>query len=378
MPTEIIGNDTQHNNSSSYPKADVLTGTGRKNVDKIIEYFWDYLERESLENRHSRSCIPFISTLLSLATVVSESPSNNAPELLTEMSAAKDILMISLSEEKYLKKLISEYGITNISLSPICRIFESKLLKILVYEDFLDNSRISFLKKNILHETNQFVKDIVFGMQKIVDQTLSVFVKDRMIILTFGYNELIEMTLENAWLNLNKQYNLLIVLPSEDFSLNDEFSIRNGLFCYHKKNILEWKRRLNNKGITVSIITMDTIYNAMNIVDFVILSIECVLENGSVIGISGTATITSIAKTIFNKPVYIVTQATKFTNILPFNVKINKILYDITYQNSQLSMNPITSFVDLSENSYLTMFFTDLGVITPQNVSVEIKQLVSF
>ncbi|KAH8584673.1 GCN3p like EIF2B [Cryptosporidium sp. chipmunk genotype I] len=366
----------QHCSSKKKDETGILLITGRNNVDKVVEYFWEYLEKELLVERNSRAYIPSISALFSLSRVVSESLAINLPELITEITAAREILMLSLSDEKVLYKLVSEFGATNISIAPICKIFESKILGLILKSCDSDESQVAFLKNIIIEKTDNFVNNLTFGIQKIVNLSLSIFVKDRMTILTFGYSEIIEMVLENAWVNFNKHYNLLVVLPSETKQTHIESAVRKGLYSYQHKKISEWKNGLIKRGVSISVLSMDTIYNAMNIVDFVLLNIECILENGSAIGICGTAAISCIAKKIFNKPVYIITHAAKFTNLLPFNMNINNILSDITHQNHQLNSSPVTSIVDISESSYISMIFTDIGVMTPQNVSLEIEQYI--
>lgn len=371
-----IRDGDQHYCSNEENKKSIFLKVGRNNVDRVVEYFWEYLEEKPSNQRNTRACILMISALFSLTRVVSESLAVNTPELITEITAAREILMINLSNEKALFKLISEYGTTNISIAPICRIFESIILRLTFEECNSDELQIVFLKNIITEKTNDLANNLIFGIQRMVNLSLSIFVKDRMTILTFGYSEVVEMVLENALTNFNKHYNLLVVVPSEGKLTNFESSIRNGLHSFHIKNINEWKNRLIKKGINVSVLSIDAIYNAMNIVDFVLLNVECILENGSAVGISGTATISCIAKTIFNKPVYIVTHAKRFTNLLPFNINLNNILSDITYQNNQLNSSPVTSIVDISEGSYISMIFTDIGAITPQNVSLETEQFI--
>ncbi|KAJ1610558.1 GCN3p-like EIF2B [Cryptosporidium canis] len=372
--TEIV-DDGSHCCSSREIKTCKFLMTGRSNVDNVVEYFWEYLELEQCNKRDAGACALHISALFSLSRVVSESLALSIPELIIEITAARENLMMNLSHENALFKLTSEFGTTNISIAPICRIFESKVLRLLLEGCDSDDLKITQLKTTITGKTANLVNNIIFGIQKMVNLSLSIFVKDRMTILTFGYSEVVEMVLENAFTNFNKQYNLLIVVPSEGKLESIESSIREGLYSFHCKKINEWKNELTTRGINVSVLPIDTLYNAMNIVDFVLLNIECILENGAAVGISGTATISCIAKTVFNKPVYIVTHATKFTNLLPFNMNINNILSDITYQNHKLNSSPITSIVDISDGSFISMIFTDKGAITPQNVSLEAKQL---
>lgn len=374
MELDSIKANDQHCYSNEKNKTGIPILTGRNNVDKVVEYFWEHLKRNLSFETNSRVYKPLISALFSLSRVASESLATNSPELITEITAAKEILMLSLSDEKALYKLVSEFGTTNISIAPICKIFESKILSLVLEGCDSSESQVTFLKNIIIEKTDSFVKNFIFGIQKMVDLSLSIFVKDRMTILTFGYSENVEMVLENAWENFNKHYNLFVVMPSEAKQTNIESEVRKGLYSYQQRKVSEWENGLTKRGINISILSMDTIYNAMNIVDFVLLNIECILENGSAIGICGTAAISCIAKKVFNKPVYIVTHSTKFTNLLPFNMNINNILSDITYQNHQLNSSPVTSIVDISESSYISMIFTDIGAMTPQNVSLETKQ----
>ncbi|KAH7646926.1 translation initiation factor EIFb alpha subunit [Cryptosporidium bovis] len=349
--------------------------TGRKNIDEVVINFYYFIEYEMSAEPRLKSCSVFNSALRSLSKVVVESNATTESEILMELSTAMDILMMNLSTEEFFEKIASKHGVTNISVVPFCRIFETSLLKLIMVEsgNLAEEANLVEFKKKLSERTNNFISNLNKGTQKIMNLSLSLFTKDRMAILTFGYSEIIEILLENAREKYNKHYSILIVVPNIDNS--KEFSTRKELMSYHHKNILEWKTRMRSNDISVKLLSIDSIYNAINAVDFVLLKPECILESGSVIGISGTAVISAIANSVFYKPVYFVTHAAKFVNMVPMEMKINNVVSEITYQNPKSLSCPINSIFDLSDSSHITMFLTDIGAITPQNIAFETKQL---
>ncbi|KAH8739575.1 GCN3p like EIF2B [Cryptosporidium ryanae] len=349
--------------------------TGRKNIDEAVTNFYYFIEYEMSSGSKSKSCVVYNSALLSLSKVVVESNATNESELLMELSTAVDLLMINLGSEEFYSKVVSKHGVTNVSVVSFCRIFEASLLKLMIAETggSLEEANLGEFKKKLSERTSNFISNLVYGTQKIMNLSLSLFTNNRMTILTFGYSEIIEMLLDNAQEKENRQYSILIVVPNTDNS--EEYFTRKELISFHQRNISEWKTKIEVKGINVKLLPIDSIYNAMNLVDFVLLEPVCILKSGSVIGITGTATISAIANSVFYIPVYFVTHAAKLVNAVPIEMKINSVVSEITYQDPKSLSCPINSIFDLTDSSHITMFLTDIGAITPQNIAFETKQL---
>ena len=105
----------------------------------------------------------------------------------------------------------------------------------------------------------------------------------------------------------------------------------------------------------------------MSTVDYVFLGAEAVAENGGIANRIGSYTIALCAKT-FQKPVYVFTESLKFIREYPL------------VQGDILRIMPehresLTTTVDFTPPEFITLLFTDVGVITPSAVSDE---LISF
>ncbi|ORZ17262.1 hypothetical protein BCR42DRAFT_465381 [Absidia repens] len=124
----------------------------------------------------------------------------------------------------------------------------------------------------------------------------------------------------------------------------------------------------------------------MDKVDMVFVGAEGVVENGGIINQIGTYTMALVAKTL-GKPVYVVAESYKFVRAYPLNQ------YDlpsstpeiVNFTSSRYTSNSTLDIVndlvtsnpsiDYTPPQYLTLLFTDLGVLTPSGVSDELIKL---
>ncbi|PWA92811.1 translation initiation factor eIF-2B subunit alpha [Artemisia annua] len=115
---------------------------------------------------------------------------------------------------------------------------------------------------------------------------------------------------------------------------------------------------------------------SMDEVDMVFVGADGVVESGGIINMMGTYQIALVAKSM-DKPVYVAAESYKFARLYPLDQK------DMVPALRPVDFGvPIPSKVEVERSArdytppqYLTLLFTDLGVLTPSVVSDELIQL---
>lgn len=145
---------------------------------------------------------------------------------------------------------------------------------------------------------------------------------------------------------------------------------------------------LQSFGIPTTLILDSAVGYYMEKVDIVLVGAEGVVENGGIINQIGTYQISVIAKAA-NKPLYAVAESFKFVRLYPLNQYDlpSNFSVSVNHEKSYLmagSENTNTDnecledpnpFVDYTPPSYISLLFTDIGVLTPSGVSDELIKL---
>ncbi|KAJ1390575.1 NagB/RpiA transferase-like [Sesbania bispinosa] len=138
--------------------------------------------------------------------------------------------------------------------------------------------------------------------------------------------------------------------------------------------------RLSNElaklDVPVKLVIDSAVAYTMDEVDMVFVGADGVVESGGIINMMGTYQIGLVAKSM-NKPVYVAAESYKFARLYPLDQK------DLAPAIRPVDFGvPIPSKVevecsarDYTPPQYLTLLFTDLGVLTPSVVSDELIQL---
>ncbi len=126
-------------------------------------------------------------------------------------------------------------------------------------------------------------------------------------------------------------------------------------------------------GYHVSLVVDASIARIMHEVDTVIFGAEGIVENGGVINTVGTFQIAMVAQQL-RVPVYVVAESFKFVRHFPLSQN------DVP-QVAQIQLSPelqalVSDSVDVVQHThdycppkYITLLFTDLGILTPSAVS---------
>jgi translation initiation factor eIF-2B subunit alpha len=96
------------------------------------------------------------------------------------------------------------------------------------------------------------------------------------------------------------------------------------------------------------------------------------MESGGIINRIGTYTMALCAEKM-NKPFYVLTESFKFSRLYPLNQRDLPNNYKYP-QNSQ-DIKTAHPLVDYTPPLFITLIFTDLGILTPSAVSDELIKL---
>ncbi|KAL5998085.1 hypothetical protein ACLOJK_009020 [Asimina triloba] len=133
---------------------------------------------------------------------------------------------------------------------------------------------------------------------------------------------------------------------------------------------LQLSKELVALGIPVKLVIDSAVAYTMDEVDMVFVGADGVVESGGIINMIGTYQISLVAHSM-NKPVYVAAESYKFARLYPLDQK------DLPPAVRPIDFGlPIPAGVEVEKSArdytppqYLTLLFTDLGVLTPSAVS---------
>ncbi|KAI8070690.1 hypothetical protein BC940DRAFT_295316 [Gongronella butleri] len=143
---------------------------------------------------------------------------------------------------------------------------------------------------------------------------------------------------------------------------------------------------LQSKRIQHRIIGDAVVGYIMDKVDMVVAGCHGVVENGGIINNIGTYQAAVVAQAL-NKPFYVVAESFKFIRMDPldqYDISDRRGLPEIVRFRSSTWGDALASHADLEASNptvdytpptYITLLFTDLGVLTPSGVSDELIKL---
>lgn len=134
-------------------------------------------------------------------------------------------------------------------------------------------------------------------------------------------------------------------------------------------------------GIPCTIVLDAAMGYVMERVDMVIVGAEGVVENGGIISTVGTYQL-AITASALKTPVYVAAESYKFTRLFPLSqAEVQERLRskleatDVGLKSLPESATFDSPSCDYTPPQYLTLLFTDLGILTPSAVSDELIKL---
>lgn len=279
-----------------------------------------------------------VAAIRALASVIRSSDATTMMELEIELKKASDSL--------------KSWDTTSISLTAGCDLFMRYVTRTsaLEYEDF--NSA----KSRLLERAEKF-GEISYKARRIIAMLSQDFIFDGCTILVHGFSRVVFEVLKTA-AQSRKVFRVLCTEGRPD---------RTGL-------------RLSNElaklDVPVKLLIDSAVAYSMDEVDMVFVGADGVVESGGIINMMGTYQIALVAKSM-NKPVYVAAESYKFARLYPLDQKdmvpaLRPIDFGVPIPSK---VEVETSARDYTPPQYLTLLFTDLGVLTPSVVSDELIQL---
>ncbi|KAK7277028.1 hypothetical protein RIF29_18177 [Crotalaria pallida] len=279
-----------------------------------------------------------VAAIRALAAVIRSSNATTMMELEFELKTASDSL--------------KSWDTTSISLTAGCDLFMRYVTRTsaLEYEDF--NSA-----KSRLIERAEMFGELSYKARKIIAMLSQDFIFNGCTILVHGFSRVVLEALKLAAQN-KKLFRVFCTEGRPD---------RTGL---------RFSNELAKLDVPVKLLIDSAVAYSMDEVDMVFVGADGVVESGGIINMMGTYQIALVAHSM-DKPVYVAAESYKFARLYPLDQK------DLAPALRPIDFGvPIPSKVEVERSArdytppqYLTLLFTDLGVLTPSVVSDELIQL---
>uniref|UniRef100_A0A0V0GBY8 Translation initiation factor eIF2B subunit alpha n=1 Tax=Triatoma dimidiata TaxID=72491 RepID=A0A0V0GBY8_TRIDM len=218
----------------------------------------------------------------------------------------------------------------------------------------LDYSTFADCKKIMLHRGEVFLNKLKEARGKVAKLGSS-FIVDGSKVLTHSKSRVVFETFKEAS-KANKRFHVYVTRSSPDSSGE------------------EMAQELRKIKIPCTVILDSAIGYVMEQMDIVMIGAEGVVESGGVINKVGSYTMALCAREM-KKPFYVLTESFKFSRLYPLN---QRDLPDVfKYKSSALKkdLSKEHPLVDYTPPSYISLLFTDLGILTPSAVSDELIKL---
>lgn len=304
-----------------------------------------------------------VAAIQSLLSLISHSTSKTMRGLVEEIEEACREMERWGREEEEGRKMMS--GRSLIPLRSGCELFLRYISRVNVEEEGVSFDDVI---AGILSRGEKFAEASLTARGKIAE-IASPFIQTNSTILTHGCSRVVLALLAESG-KQHKNFNVIVLEGRPDASGVKMASLIR-----------------QHVGVPVKIMLDSASGHAVEACDMVICGAEGVVENGGVINKIGTYPLSVLAK-CHKKPVYIAAESYKFARLFPLNNgdlerdKNQQICSFVDAPSSSVSKMEIGEGVevdcppcDYTPANYITLLFTDLGVLTPSAVSDELIRL---
>jgi len=219
----------------------------------------------------------------------------------------------------------------------------------------LDGGSFSECKQIMLNRGDLFLNKLDEARGKIT-RFASKFILDGSKVLTHSRSRVVLQTLYQAH-KQGKRFEVFVTISAPD----------NSGKRMHKE--------LKAMDIPCTLILDSAIGYVMEQIDFIMVGAEGVLESGGIVNKVGSYTMAVCAKEM-KRPFYVLTESFKFSRLFPLNQQDLPVEYKYTSEvRKSKDLKDAHPFVDYTPPSYITLLFTDIGILTPSAVSDELIKL---
>lgn len=217
-----------------------------------------------------------------------------------------------------------------------------------------DDKTMDQCKQIMVQRGKTFLKKLLEARHTIARQGAQ-FVIDGCKVLTHSRSRVVLETLKLA-AKSNKRFHVYVTKSSPDDT---------GVQMFED---------LQAVGIECTLILDSSIGYIMENIDIVLCGAEGVVESGGIVNKIGTFTMAVCAREM-KKPVYVLTESFKFTRLYPLNQRDLPNDYKYPRKCLNADLTKTHPLVDYTPPAYITLIFTDLGILTPSAVSDELIKL---
>ncbi|XP_031620290.1 translation initiation factor eIF-2B subunit alpha isoform X2 [Contarinia nasturtii] len=217
-----------------------------------------------------------------------------------------------------------------------------------------DDKTADECKALMLHRGEIFLKKLLEA-RNIIAKQCAQFVTDGCRVLTHARSRAVLETLILA-AKSNKRFHVYVTRSSPD---NTGEQMCN---------------ELKTAGIECTLILDAAIGYIMESIDIVLVGAEGVVESGGIINRVGTYTMALCAREM-KKPFYVLAESLKFSRLYPLNQRDLPNDYKFSKQSLTENLTQAHPLVDYTSPAYITLLFTDIGILTPSAVSDELIKL---
>mmetsp|Transcript_16836 Transcript_16836/g.25317 ORF Transcript_16836/g.25317 Transcript_16836/m.25317 type:complete len:317 (+) Transcript_16836:66-1016(+) len=290
-----------------------------------------------------------VCAMKTLVSVIKKSKGTTWMQLEQELRSAISELKECSSEDLM--------GKTKISLGSGCDLFMKYVTR-----SFLEYTEFEVCKNELIRRGESFA-----GMSESSRASIShighSFIQDGYTVLTHGNSRVVMALLLKA--AEKTQFNIIVTEAGSNGDGHQAAAVYSAA------------------GIPTSLVADCAVGIAMEGTDLCIVGAEGVMENGGVVNKAGTFQVAMIAKTM-KKPFYVAVESYKFSRMYPLSQKDATDLsdtgskatcFDFTVGEQSAPITAHVPVIDFTPAEYITLLFTDLGVLTPAAVSDELIRL---
>ncbi|KAI4839945.1 translation initiation factor eIF-2B subunit alpha [Plasmodium brasilianum] len=301
-----------------------------------------------------------IAAIKSIANVIKSSLTKTNFELFISLNEAKFKLNNFIKDSESQKVIISEPHSKRMTIYPIissCDIYHHFVVKKYTYNE----NNFSDLKNIMSTSASEFPKSLEKSLSIIGNSSHIMFSNKKTVILTHSNSECVKSLLINVVKNQNKQISVYFTTTE---------NICNNYFEKDKKFDDKFIEDLKKERINVRKIDINKVKNIFNIIDFVVIGTELVIDNGGIISKKGIKLLSTLCL-LNKKEFYVACEAYKFLKIEKIE-NYSQEFYAYCTKNVSNENNNLYEFVP---HHLITLFYTDIGIFPPSAVSYELNKI---
>ena len=350
-----------------------MTSQAEGEIPLVIQDLRGFLNRDGPSSLFDKTVMATpVAAIKALLGVVQRSKATTMMGLQDELKQAKELMIHDLKNEA------PNRGRSLIALASGCDLF----LKY-VTRSFLELPDFEACRQEVLERGERFA-DISLAARDRIAHVAADFIQEGMTVLTHGWSRVVASVLLQA--SQTKHFDIVILEGRPDAA-----GARAAKFYAE-----------HSSSIPTTVVLDSAMGYMMEKVDIVLVGAEAVVENGGCVNKMGTYALASCAMA-HGKPFYVASESYKFARLYPLNQRdlphmgnVPLECFDTTTLNNTKDDNGNDSKLtaiekgqislpknvqlenppcDFTPAKFITLLFTDLGVLTPSAVSDELIRL---